>query len=73
MLFSALMAFSKSDWDLWTSVLVSLGASLILFSDIMNAWVHFVTSIPGQRYGSCLHTILPKDVLQLARLYIFQE
>ena len=49
MLFSALMTLFNDDWDLISSILVSVGAIFFLVSDIMNAWVRFVARIPNYR------------------------
>ena len=49
MTFSALMTLFNDDWNVYSSILVSIGAILFLVSDIMNAWVRFVTIIPNHR------------------------
>jgi uncharacterized membrane protein YhhN len=49
MVFSALMTLFNDDWNLFSSILVSVGAVLFLVSDIMNAWVRFVDRIPKHR------------------------
>ena len=49
MLFSALMTLFNADWNLISSILVSIGAVLFFVSDVMNAWVRFVARIPNHR------------------------
>ena len=49
MLFSALMTLFNDDWNLFSSILVSIGAILFLLSDIMNAWARFVKRVPNHR------------------------
>lgn len=49
MLYAALLTLFNSEWALLPSILVSVGASLFLVSDIMNAWARFVRPIPNHR------------------------
>lgn len=49
MLYSALLTLFDSDWDLTSAIFASVGASLFLISDIMNAWVRFVGPIKNHR------------------------
>lgn len=49
MLFSALLTLFNHEWALLPSILVSGGALLFMFSDIVNAWVRFVGPIPNHR------------------------
>jgi uncharacterized membrane protein YhhN len=49
MLFSALLTLFREEWQLFPSLLVSVGALLFLVSDIMNAWARFVGPIPHHR------------------------
>ena len=49
MLFSALMTLFNPEWEFLPSILVSIGAFLFLISDIMNAWVRFVSLLPNYR------------------------
>jgi hypothetical protein len=43
------MTLFNREWNLLSSILVSVGALLFLFSDIMNAWARFVALIPNHR------------------------
>lgn len=45
MLFSALMTLFRSDWDSKPAYLVSLGAMLLIGSDILLAWNKFVNPV----------------------------
>ena len=49
MLFSALMTLFDPAWNLLPAALASVGATLFLVSDIMNAWVRFVGPIKNHR------------------------
>lgn len=49
MLFSAAMTLFDNQWHIISSVLVTLGALSFFISDIMNAWVRFVSLIPNHR------------------------
>ncbi|MBN1453162.1 MAG: lysoplasmalogenase [Anaerolineales bacterium] len=49
MLLSALLTLFRLDWDATTALLVSFGAALFYFSDIVLAWNRFVAPIKNSR------------------------
>ena len=49
MLLAAMLTLFRLDWDATAAVLVSLGAALFYFSDIVLAWHRFVTPIKNGR------------------------
>lgn len=49
MLYSALLTLFDPNWEPLSAIFVSVGASLFLISDIMNAWLRFVRPLKGYR------------------------
>jgi uncharacterized membrane protein YhhN len=52
MLLSALLTFSRPDWDTRTAATVSVGAALFMLSDAILAWNKFVQPI---KYGRVMN------------------
>jgi len=45
MIFSAILTFFRTDWTFDTAILVGFGACLFYISDLINAWIRFVTPL----------------------------